>query len=248
MQYTVETFGKIRSRIVLNNQGEKAMQVEGRTLGGQPMPKNAHKAYKACCPEAIGALLENHGYSVQRRMRGRTAFLEARLTGADYQGEYRGYAKIAFDHNGRRSVRIAPGALRMECYNEFQSGNIERLHHCGEVMKRFLVEPWVFLDEMSWEALRMAKRIESLRHVSRCELDNMWIQVLLADKKTLRRRVEASMNRLYIKKAVPGPWRTLQAFTDTKSPALVKATSDLLTDNSLYGALSMGNVPEYSLS
>jgi len=208
--------------------------------------KLAHKNYTACCPEDIAKKLEGRGYGVSRQIRGRQAFLEARLPGGNL-GDYRATAKIAFDHAGKRSVRIAPGALRMACYNQFTSANQIRLHHCGADIKRFNERPWEFLEDLLAPAVEMANRIEALRPVISNNLGRRWIHCLLGGYPKLLGKVLPRFSRYSLENRwIPGPWAVLQAFTDTHSPTLERAVGELVTDH--YQELAAGIVPEYQLN
>jgi hypothetical protein len=138
-----------------------------RLINGQHDGKRKHVAYTAVTPDDIVPKLAHAGYRVRVRQGSFTGAGQAIVSCTQdglARGGYAGECHILLDHQGRASVKLRGGVLRLECANQFYQPAI-RLHHCGEEIREFLANPASFVQRVIMESGEWADRVESLRGV-----------------------------------------------------------------------------------
>lgn len=211
--------------------------------------KRSAKGYRVTSPERIGAQLEAKGFAVERCLSlfshgrfapntGRRASpwkygLEVLFPGAtsnEADGRYQLRARILLANNGREALKIALGALRLNCTNQFTACLMAIRHTDGEV-DGFLSDPAAWLWDARGHAEAAVRNLGRLRGLE-CRPE-FWAAVEAFPRLVAPLRRERAKYFQEEYRSLPlGPrssfWTLAQALTGTRSPRLVRASMHLL--------------------
>lgn len=124
--------------------------------------------------------LEASGANVETRMKlmdgsrfgkhKRTPFLQALVVRLDLPSsdEYRAVASILLPHTASDSIKIAPGAMSIECTNFFTATPARIRHTHSERLDYFMRDPYEFVK---FELNRAARMVSLMRHAREIECD-----------------------------------------------------------------------------
>lgn len=247
MLYTLEN-GK---RVI--DAGDGAFEADGR---------RASASYVPISPDDIAEKLDCRGFYVEKlefpRYRNRPQRRAVMTVSRPYDiaprvnpdehgcDVYVELASACFDHQGRMTVRLQPGTLRLDCDNEFYAAPI-RIHHCSQQARDFVDNPVPFFESVMKLGRVLPERIESLRGVGadRCFASRMyhWFK---SQRPRLANRMVGPLGRYYRDNG-DSAWTFIQAVTDAQnetarpSPDLRRLATNLLTVG--YDAFRKGYLP-----
>lgn len=217
--------------------------------------RNASPSYVAISPDVIKQRLLDAGFEVKMSFPRfhnkpmRRTVLTVKRPGLDRDfgsDDYVNLASLCFDHQGRMTLRGQPGALRLDCDNEFYASPL-RIHHCSQAARDFLANPVPFVEELMRVGEWIPRRIESLRGVDNgAGCASHMATWLTSQRKKLGARVLRYMPR-YVRQDGYSAWTFVQAVTNAqhdrlhRSPALDNLATNLITVG--YDALVQGHTP-----
>lgn len=199
-------------------------------VGTQERPMS--KRYLTTDPNVIASKLTEAGFSCTihnpRAMKGRQ-FWNTIVQARDMTREHFGYvneASIHCAHDGRHSLAIRPGALRLACYNQFQSAPI-RIQHTDPALQDFLDNPADMVRDAILAGYTMAERVESLHGVG----DGHYALNRLA---VAAPRLAVAAHRYIVQYQEQAGelsfWSVLQAFTAARKPGLLHLSNLALNE------------------
>jgi hypothetical protein len=268
---TLPTFTRDAERVRMVHTAEGGWTFQ---KGENGLFKRSAKNYRITSPEAIGRELEANGFKVERCLSlfshgafeprherraspwkyglevafpadGLSTMASMDPTGDD--SAYRLRARILLANNGREALKIALGALRLNCTNQF-TACLMSIRHTDAEIDGFLTDPAGWLFDARGHAEAAVKNLHALRGLAapRAFLD------AVDTSPRLSRRFKAELWRYHREElrqtgqSLGGPdtfWSLAQALTGTRSPRLVRASMHLLQASP--EALSAGACPNY---
>lgn len=226
-----------------------------RFANGQPQlrkdgtPHHAAKNFRTTDPREIMEKLEAAGFTVCRAESlfshtthdkgGKSPWrfgIEARFpidTQTIQHGlntEYVDRVRILLAHNGRQALRIAPGALRLACTNQF-TGAVISINHCNPEIDHFNTDPAAVLFSMRALCGDTVRSIEALHG----RPFNQLLVDAIAEAPRLHKAVVRELDN-YREDTESGcmsvytAWSLVQALTATRSPRAIQAAAFILRD------------------